>query len=77
MEHAQTNGISNDTILVAVLQTLVGTIAGASEQRFRQRLIDYDGRAAKGLREMVDGRLGDVARYGLDAAHRAVCAPRE
>lgn len=82
LEHAQTNGIPDDIALEAVMQTLVGGSQllehlGSDPGDMVERLINYDGTTAKGLSEMINGRLSDVVKHGLDAAHRAACSPRK
>lgn len=82
LEHAQINGIPDDIALEAVMQTLVGGSLllehlGSDPGDMVERLINYDGTTAKGLREMIDGRFGDVVKHGLDEAHRAACMPRK
>lgn len=82
LTHARQAGIADDIALEAVVQTLVGGSLlleklGSDPGEMVQRLIDYDGTTAQGLRTMLDDGIHGVIHRGLDAAHRAALAPRQ
>ncbi|MEC9483043.1 MAG: pyrroline-5-carboxylate reductase dimerization domain-containing protein [Halomonas sp.] len=78
LEHARHSGIADDIALEAVMQTLVGGCLlleskGADPEDMVERLINYDGTTAKGLRAMIDGGFHRTIHVGLTAAHEAAC----
>ena len=76
LSHARASGIPDDVASEAVMQTLVGG-ALLLEQQNRDpgdmidRLLDYDGTTAKGLKRMMAGGFDRLVGDGLDAAHVA------
>lgn len=74
-------GGHDDTALEAVMQTLVGGSLlleriGTDPGDMVERLIAYDGTTAKGLQEMIDGRISQIIHRGLAAAHLAASSAR-
>ena len=82
LDHAREQGIADDVALEAVMQTLVGGSLlleqlGRDPGEMVQRLIDYDGTTAQGLRAMLNSGFQESVQCGLTAAYRAASQPRK
>lgn len=77
---ARQAGITEDVAQQAVMQTLVGGSLllerlGGDPGAMVERLMDYNGTTARGLRTMLDEGFNDAVLKGLEAAYRAASLP--